>query len=233
MLISEIIQRIQSLYSKGVQSDDSRLTARHIYNKVLTVRSRLIAQESKKNQKVSQWNYQTLPCVELIEADIHECPCLPPIECQIYRTKEKLPRPLSNYNRHLIESVTSVNGDIIFSEITWIEKKYKADNKFTATSPDYYIRNEYLYITQARNLPRLISVTGVWEDPLEAESFPSFCNQAVEIDCESPLDKELPIDKDMIDTLVEMVANELVILFSQNQEDLTNNTRDSIIEQSK
>ena len=35
MKIKEIIQRVQSLYSKGVQSDDTRLSDRHIYNKMV------------------------------------------------------------------------------------------------------------------------------------------------------------------------------------------------------
>jgi len=58
MTIKEIIQRVQSLYSKGVQSDDVRLEDRHIYNKMITVRSKLISQEAKKRQKINQWNYQ-------------------------------------------------------------------------------------------------------------------------------------------------------------------------------
>ena len=75
MKIGEIVQRVQSLYSKGVHSDDSRLSARHIYNKLLTVRARLISQEAKKKQKISQWNYQTISCIELIKVPAHECPC--------------------------------------------------------------------------------------------------------------------------------------------------------------
>ena len=39
MIIGDIIQRIQSLYSKGVQSDDTRLKSRHIYNVLITNRN--------------------------------------------------------------------------------------------------------------------------------------------------------------------------------------------------
>ena len=60
MKVIEIIQRIQSLYSKGAQSDDSRLSDRHIYNKLLTLRSKYISQQAKKKQKVNQWNFQVL-----------------------------------------------------------------------------------------------------------------------------------------------------------------------------
>ena len=35
----EVISRIQSMYSKGTASDDTRLSARHIYSKMKTSRS--------------------------------------------------------------------------------------------------------------------------------------------------------------------------------------------------
>lgn len=235
MKLEEIIQRIQSLYSKGVNSDDTRLTSRHIYNKMLTVRSKLISQEAKKKQKINQWNYQTIPCIEFIKAPIHECPCLPPIGCEILRSKYPLPKPLTNFDSHLIQSVTTLDGNIIFSEISWIEKKYKSANKFTAKKPDYYIRSNYLYVTVSTKI-RVITLTGLFDDPLAVEKFASYCEDVECEDCnncESPMDKEFPMDNDMIDTLVDMSLNELIVLFSQNIEDLTNNTQDNLPEQSK
>ena len=237
MTVGEIIQRIQSMYSKGVQSDDSRLTARHIYNKIVTVRAKLVSEKSKKKQKISQWNYQTLPCVELEIAPIHECPCIPPAGCKILKTKYPLPKPLTNLNAHLIQSVTSLDGSIVYSEIGWTEKKYKSFNKYTADKPDYFIRNNYLYITH-KNGPKIITITGLFEDPLEVESYPSYCPsddcKGGECnDCVSPLDKEFPIDDDLLDTLVEMSFNELIILFNQNIEDLTNDSKDNLVEPSK
>lgn len=233
MKISEIIQRILSLYNKGVQSDDNRLTHRHIYNKMLTVRSKLISQEAKKRQKVNQWSYQTLDCVELIPASVHECPCLPPVGCEILRTKYPIPKPLTDLNSHLIQSVTSIDGTIVFSEIGWIEKKYKSSNKYTANKPDYYIRNDYMYITVQRTKLKVISITGLFDDPLVAKNFPTLCECIDCDDCISPLDMEFPIDNDMIDTLVDMCKEELVGQFSQMIEDLTNNASDSIPENSK
>jgi len=94
MKISEAIQRIQSLYSLGVQSDDSRLKSRHVYNKMKTVRGRLLYEKANKKQYIANSNYQILNCVELIKAEVHECPCIPPLGCCIYKTKHPLPAPL-------------------------------------------------------------------------------------------------------------------------------------------
>lgn len=231
MTIEEIIQRIQSLYSKGVQSDDSRLMDRHIYNKMVTVRSRLISQDAKRKQKISQWNYQTIPCVELEIAPPHECPCVPR-GCQILKTKHPLPEVLTDYNNHLIESVTNLDGSIIYAETTWKKKKYKSGNKYTAAKPDYYIRNKYLYITH-RTGPKVIAITALFEDPLDAEYYPSLCGNENFTDCTPAYEREFPIDNDKIDTLIEMCINELVIQFSQSREDLTNDTKDNEIQPSK
>jgi hypothetical protein len=228
MKTSEIIQRIQSLYSKGAQSDDSRLTSRHIYNKLVTVRSVLLSQQAKKKQRISQWNYQTIPCIELIKAPVHECPCLPPVGCEIYRSKFQLPEPLTDLNTHLIQSVSTITGEVTFSEIGWTEKKYKSSNKYTGNKPDYFIRNKYLYITYRKG-PTVISVTAIFENPWEAEEFPSICDVDCTDNCpgcESPLDQEFPIDNDQIDTLIEMSVGELILMFSQSNEDVDNNTRD-------
>lgn len=225
MITKEIVQRVQSLYSKGVQSDDSRLTSRNIYNKMITVRSKLISQEAKKNQTTSQWNYQTLDCIELIKALPYECPCQPAVGCEIYRTKEKLPRPLTDLNGHLIQSVTNVTGSIVYDEITWKDKKDKQYEKYTSARPDYYIRNEYMYITQKKGA-EVISITGLWDDPWVAYNYPSSCSATSEVTCLSPLDMDFPIDGDMIDTMVELAVKELVIVFQEGLQDTSNNAQD-------
>lgn len=228
MILREAIQRIQSLYSRGVESDDTRLSSRHIYSKLTSVRSRLISQQAKKKQKISQWNYQTLPCVELIPASKHECACLPEIGCKVLKSKYKLPKPLSDLSNHLIQSVTSLDGSIIFNETTFALIKYKSGARYTQHKPDYWIRDGYLYLTSNTGI-KAITVTMLSEDPAEAALFPSYC--ATEdcpecIDCESPLDKDFPIDNDLVDALIELSAQELIIMFSQGKEDTKNDTRE-------
>ena len=201
MLVSEIIQRVQSLYSKGVQSDDSKLSSRHIYNKILSVRSRLIVQSSKQRQKLSQWYYVTLPCVELTPAQKYECPCLPAIGCTILKSKHALPKPLVNLSQHLIKSVTSLDGQVVYSTSTFEDQKYKKGRKYTSGQPDYWIRDGYLF-TEHRKGPKVVSIEILPQDPAEALAYPSFCGVS-ETSCISPLDLEFAMDNDKIDTLIE------------------------------
>jgi hypothetical protein len=234
MLIGELIQRIHSLYAKGVHSDETRLMSRHIYNKLLSVRSVLLYRKLNSRQKISQWNYQTLSCVEMVTVPIQDCPCIPPLGCYILRTKHPLPKPLTKYTKHLIKSVTSLDGQTIYAEIDWEDKKYKADNKYTAKKPDYFIRNKYLYITTTK-YPEVITITGLFQDPLEVEAFPSYCcNDAVKPEtCISVYDKEFPIDDELIDPMIELCFKELIQLFNSNLEDGTNNTNDNTQQNSK
>ena len=68
MKLGDLIQRVQSMYSHGVQSDDSRLSGRHIYSKLVSARARLIEKELKSGRGFTAWSMQLLPCVELVEA---------------------------------------------------------------------------------------------------------------------------------------------------------------------
>lgn len=231
MILGEIIQRVQSLYSKGVQSDDTRLSRRHIYNKLLTARTKLLELEADKKQKISHWSYQSLPCVELEEANLYNFPLTPPKGCKILKTKYPLPKLITDLNRHLIKSVMSIDGEITYSELQERSRKYKKANKYTANKPDFFLKEGNLYITHRKG-PKIISITGLFEDPVEALQYPSYCEKTTE-DCKSILDMEFPIESDSIDTLVKMAANELIILFSKNIEDLTNNAEDDTVKQSK
>lgn len=228
MKIGEIVQRVQSLYSKGVHSDDSRLSARHIYNKLLTVRARLISQEAKKKQKIPQWNYQTISCIELIKVPAHECPCIPPVGCDMLRSKYKLPKPLTGLSGNLIQTVTTIDRSKKLNEVTLNAVKAQSGNKYTSKAINYFLENGYLYITTPTKL-NFIRLIGLFEDPIIAKQFETYCEEQC-TDCSDCIDyqqEEFPIDNDMIDALIELTIQELVILFSQAKQDINNNSAEN------
>jgi hypothetical protein len=234
--VKEVLQRVQALYSKGVQSDDSRLSFRHIYSIALSIRNLLLTQKLNKKQFVSQWIYQSLNCVELIKAEPHECPCLPPVGCEIMRTKNKIPKTLTSLNGHAIQSVTSIDADINFSETTWKDKKYKKGSKFTSTKPDFFVKDDYVFIT-AKKGPKVITIVAIFEDFLDAAQFKGLCYEpcvpdpmkksASIVDCPeciSPLDQPFLIDSDLEKTVVEMTVQELGVMVQSNREDTRNDS---------
>lgn len=232
----DIIQRVQSMYSKGVQSDNSRLRPRHIYNKLITTTAKLYEQRKNKKQKVNQWSYQVLPCVELIEVPIHQCPCIPTLGCTIYRTKHKLPAPLVGYSKHIIQSVTSLDGQIQFGEISWRGYKFKQGSKYTSNKPDFFIRDEYLWISSPIKV-KVITIEALFGNQEEVINFPNYCNEQTDDcgnvinqieQCKSIYDYDFPIDEGMVDDLIMLTMQELVGNFNQfGREDQTNNAKDN------
>lgn len=225
MKVIEAIQRVQSLYSKGVAADDRRLTNRHIYSKLKTVRARLLYEKITNKQFIASTNYQVLPCVELVKAPIHECPCIPPLGCCIYKTKYQLPTPVSGISGHIIRSVTSLDGNTVYSEITWQDKKYKQYDKYTSKKPDYFISNEYLYVT-ADNDAEVVRIEILLDDPVEGYNFPSYCPDAQD-PCISIYDREFHLDNSMFDAMIQLTVSTLLTQFVSSVEDETNNAKDN------
>lgn len=229
MLVESIIQRVQTNYSKGVRSDDSRLSDRFIYSKLLTTRAILISQKSNKRQKLNDSAIQILPCVELVEALPYECPCLPPVGCTILKTKYPLPKFLSDKEKNLIFSVTSLLGDISFSEESWEGYKYLSSGKYTSNIPVYFLKNNYLYISQKKDLPRVITIRGIFYDPSEVEKFPSFCFEKEEVNhCYNPYKDVFHLDPSLEDALIEMTTASIFQYFLGRRNDIQNNNIDEV-----
>jgi hypothetical protein len=224
--IGEIVQRLRSTYAGGVPADDTTLSARHAYHALLTARSRLIEQKINKNQELSNWMIQILPCVELIKAAAHECPCAPIPDCFILRTKYKLPKPISSIGGHRIEYVTSIDGSERLDSTKFENVKYLKGNKYTGTKAKYYVHNGYGWVIN-RKMLNAITIGGIFEDPIEVIKFPSICGSDCEdCDCISFLDRDFPVEGSIADTMIAM-AKEEIFQMKQISNDKVNDSEDN------
>ena len=73
-------------------------------------------------------------CIELIKVPAHECPCLPPIGCDMLRSKYKLPKPLSGLSGSLIQTVTTIDRGKKLNEVSMNAVKSLTGNKYTSKS---------------------------------------------------------------------------------------------------
>ena len=214
MIIKELLQRLHTLFDKEVGSRDTPLSDRHIYNKLVTVRKQLLKSYYDKYKKFDPFSYITLDCVELIEAMPYECPCLPSYGCKILRSKEKIPKIIMMGNKLAISSVSTIDGSIIFNETTWSQKQFKKGAKYTANKPDYFFRNDYLYITNNNKLG-LVSITAIFEDIIKARQFNTYCsknNNSAE-KCLPAYEYDFVINGDLEDTLIQIAIQELIGVF--------------------
>lgn len=235
MKLGEVIQRVQSLYSKGVESDDSRLSSRHTYNKLATVRALLIKQSQAKKEKVGENSYSIIDCLELIYVSPHNCPCLPLVGCKVLRTKNPIPNILENKRTFLIDYVSTLDGNRLFSltnKLSYLFEKY--DRFFK--SDKFIIEDNYIYL-YGKDLPKYIKIRAVFDDFItnvnycQEQGQEDYCEECGP--CVSNLDKEFRIKESLLEPCIRMAQEELVKDFSAMREDLTNDNKDSLIQQSK
>ena len=219
MKINDIISRVKAIYNKGIETDDSRLSDRLVYDKLKSTRSLLIKREIDKKRQVSDWIVQTIPCFELVTALPNDCTScsVPPAGCKILKSKNKLPKPIQSVLGPELESVTTMDGNKIFSKTNWVKKRYKSGDKYTSEVEDYFIKDGHLFIT-TNSLLKYIAISGVFEDPLAPIGLDA-CGET----CINPLEQEFYLDGHLTDAVVEMTVQQLVGVMKSMPEDAINN----------
>lgn len=230
MIIGEAINRIQSLYSKGTASDDSRLSSRHIYNKLLTVRSLMFKRQMNKKSIVSNWNTQTIDCIEMIDATASECNCVGSLNnCDIKRSKYPIPNTISGDMGDTL-TVSSIDGYVNYAQTTWDHSKYIIGAKYASQKLYFYIHNSYIYIINSRATS--IAVTGIFQDPTTVYAFIQLCDDSVPCIDYKQIDFEM--SNDMMDSVIDETSKELIFNFNKfGREDARNDSRDTPLNEAK
>lgn len=226
MLTGEIIDRVQSLYSKGAASDDSRLATMLIYNKLISVRARVFTQEFRKNRTFSDWDLQPLECVALTRQNSITCGLN--TKCTFMKSTYILPASITFDGTENI-NVFSSDGIINYSRTDFANFKYIKGNKYGIKEVFYYVHDYYLYLLNSKMTTAYIK--GIWRDPVAVYRLnatykgETTCFNNKEVDFYTPLH--------LIESIIQLTVEELVLQFSQMREDISNDSNDSLIEQSK
>jgi len=228
--IEEVNSRIQSAYSRGVKSDDSRLSPRHIYSITSSIRATLITNQIKKRQIVSDWNYIVANCIKMIPVNSITCKAFSKLGCTIYRSEKKIPRVLTDLDKHLIEWVMKVDNSYVIGEVKRQEFLYNKGNKYTKGKLKYTIENGYLFIN-CSTAPGYISMKFIPSDPIEAQSYINKCSEGDV--CIPYCEMDFLLDREYLDALIKMSITEVFDLFYKMREDKTNDTSDSLKQESK
>lgn len=230
--IGEIIERVQSLYSKGAKSDDSRLSSRHIYSVLKSIRGFLLTNQINKGQIINDWSYTILNCIKMIPVSSIQCKCFSHLGCTIYRSEKKLPKILNSLSKHIIEWVMKLDNNYIIEPTSRSEALYNKGNKYTKDKLKYVIENGYLYINSEAS-PGMIAMKAVFNDPIETNIFNEDNCDTVIDSCISVKERDFQIDEDLIRPLIQLTSEELIQIFTQMREDKTNNSSDSTKQESK
>jgi len=219
--VREVIQRFQTAYSHGAASRSTRLSKRYIFSIIKGIRARVLSQEAKKNQMISSWAYQTIPCVDLEVVPLNQCPCTPQTGCMILRSTTKLPEIIALKNKHLC-IITTNEGTLRLTESTFSEVKFNKGNKYTPSAICFFFTGDgYLYVSATLKLETL-RVEAVFADFVKAYQYPSACREE-DISCISPLNFLFPYEEDLIPSLIELGLPEVQV-FANGREDKFNNS---------
>jgi len=158
--------------------------------------------------------------------DINECPCAPPSGCFFYRSVIPIPNPLTRYLE-----VDNIIGNKNIAFLEWGEFRNKLNSRMNAerTDPYWTIRTmngkTYLYLY---NYPeKFVTVTSVWEDPLEVQLYPD-CAGNVD-PCKQYLDLEFIIDDAFVPLVIE--ASYRMLVERVKEGDSTINQKDDTTKQ--
>jgi hypothetical protein len=203
----EVIMTIKhSLSDIGTISDETSYSNRELYFLLLRFRAAIIAQKLRdRASTVSRFNSQTISCISVEDCIESECPCAAEDGKSFKKTKYKIPKSIGNFT-----SVTSPFNHITYSYVEWSAIQDLRNSRFEAERniPIYTIKTTkdgaYLYLYNDKH-GELITVTGIFENPLEVQNFPD-CEGNID-NCFSPLDQEFIIDPELLPVIYDMLLN--------------------------
>lgn len=205
MLIRDVISRIR--LSLNISDQEITLTDRYIYS--LLLKYVIFILESRKLKNVRAYtSYYDIKCVDLIKVEKNFDDCCIPINifnnCNVMRSKGKLPRILHVNGIPLIKSVTSIDksfqyhyGDLEYLQLIFSIRRNILFNK----EKYFYIDNDYLYIFND-NI-KAVSISAIFYDFSNVE----FCDIALE--CNDIRDLPIVFDQSILAEAEEMVRKEI------------------------
>lgn len=228
MLVKELIDHIQGLLAQGDQADNSNWTDRHVYFMIKSIRAKLIKQKKDKNQIISDFTYQRIPCIPLEKVPISEYPtCFSP-EKYVMKSEYKIPDIVASSRGLIMDKLRTIAGE----EVKLTTQDAIRHDKYSITRSNYpqaFIKDDYLYVGITPDYEFCgISLRAVFEDPLELSQLSSqCCNEGVPTICFDPTTEEFPMEQAMVDILTKMTFEDLLAISARLDNDLTQNYIDN------
>lgn len=207
MTVNQIISDIRNISSSGSNSVEFKIEDSQILFWCNEIRSMLISQAIQKRQDLTDSWIQAITCLQLEQVDASEC-CEITTDCYILKTIKQLPVTIETNNDNTIVRVTKADGSII-AKSNPFEAVYNKYNKYTGNKSNWYLKNNYLYITN-NQLLESINVYGIFENPSDLSNYINCSNNAC-----FGLDSNYPCSLKMASTITDIVLKTKVYPFLQ------------------
>lgn len=192
----------------GKLSDDNGWSSHMVLDRLYDTRADVIRQKMQIRESVNPQNIQVHPCIKLVRADKHDCPCAPPTGCVWMRTEVAVPSFIS------MLSVTSIDGSIKYDYVQWSRAAYVLNSFMPQERKKAYYTQKmhkdgiYFYLINDEH-KRYITPVGIFSDPRQVQ-LARDCKGNKPL-CPRVLDLQFVIDPDIKDMVFSRVTNTLKI----------------------
>lgn len=160
----------------GLLSDDESISLRLVKYWISNTRSMLIRQDIEKGRSISSNILQTISCLEVTEVDASTCACNIEMGCTIMRTVRQIPKPIEVGQRDLILRVGPIDlTKRAFTFINQFRANWSGYGDFNV-NPKAFYRDQYIYIINAPQGLKYITIQGVFENPEDLADYISCSN---------------------------------------------------------
>lgn len=226
MKLNKIIYDVREAVRQYI--DDTEISDRYIIYLYNIKRSKYLRQDLNNLQKSNDLSVLQKVCLELEEISINDCNV--DLDCNtIVRTKRPLPTLIESSIKPAITSVKPTNRlSIPFSFVTKERVVYSSQSPFKNSIFTFLDVDNHLYFTSSLDFYKLmecVTVTGIFDDPLELSTYSNCCGCDDVKPCFSIEDSEYPLQSHHIDNIREEIV-QLLIRKLQIPEDITNDAED-------
>lgn len=226
MLVEQIIYDVR----EGIKeySDDSEFSNEYILYLYNIKRAKYLKQKlDQLGRKFDNRTLQSL-CLEIEEVDANKCGV--DFGCdKILRTTMPVPKLIQLSDKDAIERISPADRlSIKFNTINRERASYYLNSNFNDKIKAYIDDDYYIYLISSKPIfVECITVSGVFEDPLDLANYKNCCNCNDSSNvCFDEMTSDYPITLDLLDLIRQEIINELLGRKDPRLQDRTNNSDD-------
>jgi hypothetical protein len=226
MILENIIYDVREALKQ--YTDDSELSDEYITYLYGIKRAKYLRQDLNNYQRTTDISVTQTLCLGLERVSVNECDL--DFECEtILRTTRPIPQPLELHIKSAITSVKPTNRiSIPFNFTTKQKAIYSEHSPFNKAIFSFLDNDNYIYLLstdETMNLLECITVTGVFQDPLELLNYTNCCDCEDSIPCYNLMTSNYPLPPHYIDLIKNEIVNEQLQKL-KIEEDTKNNSVD-------
>jgi len=224
MKLSKIIYDVRE--SLKLYTDDGEISNRYITYLLGIKRSKYLRQDLNNHQHTTDISTTQTLCLGLEVVSANQCGLT--LECDtILRTKRPIPQPIELHIKTAISSVRPTNRIAIPFNFTTKEKAiYSEHSPFSKAIFAFIDNDKHIYLLSKLNTVNLlecITITGVFEDPLDLINYTNCCDCNDAPSCFDEDTTEYPLQPHYVDLIKTEIVNEIAAKMTI-KEDKTNDS---------